>query len=189
MRRIGIFLLPLMFLSFRMNSNYIQTISLRILAVAVCICILSCTDRDFDNTLTVAEERVDQTDSIKKAGLLIEDGNLDEAFDLMSNVLSEEPSNVDANIALAGIYLARDQFTKALDVANRAFVNASQDYVSSFNPHVNKKTIHLILSQTYYYIGDFNRSNDQVRQIINKNVNLTPEALGLEIERLARKDL
>ena len=178
-----------MFLNFRMNRNYIEMLSLRVLAFVVCICALSCGDRDFDNTLTVTEELVDQTDIIKKAGLLIEEGDLDEAFDLMSNVLSKEPSNVDANIALAGIYLARDQFAKALDVANRAFVNASQDYVSSFNPHVNKKTIHLTLAQTYYYIGDFNRSNDQVRQIINKNVNLTPEALGMEIERLARKDL
>jgi len=178
-----------MFLSFRMKNNYIQTLFLRILAIAVSICIFSCSDRDFDNTLTVTEELVDQADSIKKAGLLVEEGDLGEAFDLMSNVLSAEPSNIDANIALAGIYLARDQFTKALDAANRAFINASQDYVSSFNPHLNKKTIHLILAQTYYCIGDFNRSNDQVRQIINKNVNLTPEGLGMEIERLARKDL
>ena len=178
-----------MCLNFKMNSNHIKVMFLRFLAVVVCMCLLSCGDRDFDNTLTVTEEFVDQTDSIKKAGLLIEEGDVDEAFDLMSNVLSEDPSNVDANVTLAGIYLARDQFTKALDVANRAFSNASQDYVSSFNPHVNKKTIHLILAQTYYYIGDFNRSNDQVRQIINKNVNLTPEALGMEIERLARKDL
>jgi len=178
-----------MCLNFKMNSNHIKVMFLRFLAVVVCMCLLSCGDRDFDNTLTVTEELVDQTDSIKKAGLLIEEGDVDEAFDLMSNVLSEDPSNVDANVTLAGIYLARDQFTKALDVANRAFANASQDYVSSFNPHVNKKTIHLILAQTYYYIGDFNRSNDQVRQIINKNVNLTSEALGMEIERLARKDL
>ena len=47
----------------------------------------------------------------------------------------------------------------------------------------------MCIRDRYYYIGDFNRSNDQVRQIINKNVNLTPEALGMEIERLARKDL
>ena len=116
-----------MCLNFKMNSNPIKVMFLRFLAVLVCMCLLSCGDRDFDNTLTVTEELVDQTDSIKKAGLLIEEGDVDEAFDLMSNVLSEDPSNVDANVTLAGIYLARDQFTKALDVANRAFANASQD--------------------------------------------------------------
>ena len=46
-------------LNFKMNSNHIKVMFLRFLAVVVCMCLLSCGDRDFDNTLTVTEELVD----------------------------------------------------------------------------------------------------------------------------------
>ena len=151
-----------------------------------CLYIFGCNDRNYDNLVKEEVVVVDKTADLKKAGKKITEGKVDDAMGIFTAILKEDEGNVDANTGLASIYLSTNQFPEAIKHANVALEKANADYQAVFNSRVNKRHLHLILAQAYFYSGDFNKSNDQIRQIVNRNVDLPPDALAKELQRLAR---
>jgi tetratricopeptide (TPR) repeat protein len=157
------------------------------LLIFTVIILSSCTDRKFDNPVSTAESRPDLQANLQQGWEMLENGNLDAALVKFETVLEQAPETVDAQVGASSIYLAKNEFQKAIDSAEVGLENASANYVSVFDSTVNKNSIHLTLAQAYYYIGNFNRSNDQVRQLTGKNVTLSQDSLIQEIERLGEQ--
>ena len=155
-----------------------------LLLISFCIIFSSCADRDFDNPVVAVNGITGQHPELQKGAELLNQGNLDEALTSFEKVLSEASENVDANVGMASIHLAKNNFEQVIAFSKKAFTNLRDGYTASFDPTINKDSVHLVLAQAYYYTGDFNRSNDQVRQLTGKNVQLPPESLIQEIERL-----
>ena len=150
-----------------------------------CLYIFGCNDRDYDSLVKDEVIVVDKAADLKKAGKKITEGKVDDAMGIFTAVLKEDEANVDANAGLASIYLSTNQFSEAIKHANVALEKADTDYQATFNSRVGKRHLHLILAQAYFYSGDFNKSNDQIRQVVNRNVDLPPDALAKELQRLA----
>ena len=126
------------------------------------------------------------TPIVKKAGKKLSEGKVDDALGIFNAILKDDESNVDANVGLAGIYLSKNQFSESIKYGNKALEEVNAEYTATFNPKVSKRHIHLMLAQAYFYTGDFNKSNDQIRQVVSRNVNLQPDALAKELQRLSR---
>ena len=150
------------------------------------LCIFSCADREYDSLVKDDIIVIDKANDLKKAGKKMIEGEIDDAMGIFSAILKEDEANIDANMGLAGIYLSKNQFSESIKYGNSALEKADTNYQSTFNPRLSKRHIHLILAQAYFYTGDFNKSNDQVRQVVNRNVDLQPDALAKELQRLSR---
>lgn len=166
--------------SFLLNFTYFLFLGFLILGI------WSCADREYNNLVQEDVIIVDKTIDLKKAGKKLSEGKVDDALGIFNAILKDDESNVDANVGLAGIYLSKNQFSESIKYGNKALEEASAEYTATFNPKVSKRHIHLILAQAYFYTGDFNKSNDQIRQVVGRNVNLQPDALAKELQRLAR---
>ena len=166
--------------SFLLNFTYYLFLGFLILAI------WSCADREYNNLVQEDVIIVDKTIDLKKAGKKLSEGKVDDALGIFNAILKDDESNVDANVGLAGIYLSKNQFSESIKYGNKALEEASAEYTATFNPKVSKRHIRLTLAQAYFYTGDFNKSNDQIRQVVSRNVNLQPDALAKELQRLAR---
>ena len=166
--------------SFLLNFTYYLFLGFLILGI------WSCTDREYNNLVQEDVIIVDKTTDLKKAGKKLSEGKADDALGIFNAILKDDESNVDANVGLAGIYLSKNQFSESIKYGKKALEEANAEYTATFNPKVSKRHIHLMLAQAYFYTGDFNKSNDQIRQVVSRNVNLQPDALAKELQRLSR---
>jgi tetratricopeptide (TPR) repeat protein len=157
------------------------------LFICTLVILLGCSDRKFDNPALQENDLADQNADLQQGWELLANGDLEAALVKFETVLKQDPKHVDAHVGTSSIYLAKDDFPKAIDFSKMALENASAQYVFSFDPTINKDSIHLTLAQAYYYAGDFNQSNDQVRQLTGQNVTLSPVSLIEEIERLGKE--
>ena len=166
--------------SFLLNFTYYLFLGFLILGI------WNCTDREYNNLVQEDVIIVDKTTDLKKAGKKLSEGKADDALGIFNAILKDDESNVDANVGLAGIYLSKNQFSESIKYGKKALEEANAEYTATFNPKVSKRHIHLMLAQAYFYTGDFNKSNDQIRQVVSRNVNLQPDALAKELQRLSR---
>lgn len=86
--------------------------------------------------------------------------NRQESIASFENALSMKPQDADALAGVAVAYLADGQYDQAIDRANQALAVKS-DY--SFEPAgITARDLHIVLAESYYYKGDFDKVEEQL---------------------------
>ena len=72
-----------------------------------------------------------------------------------------DPNAVDAHAGLAGAYLATEGYKSAIDHAQSA-LRLQPKYTFAHDPLITSKNLHLVLAESYYYLGDFTRAQEEI---------------------------
>ncbi len=95
--------------------------------------------------------------------------------------LAIEPKQADAHVGLAGAYLAEEKYEPAIEHAQEA-LNAEPEYTFSHNPAISKRNVQMVLSVSYYYVGDYENALEQLKSL--KEVELDEESESFPIDLL-----
>ncbi len=117
---------------------------------------------------------------------------LDKMEDSLSNLevaVARDPKSPDAYAARAFVYLAQDEYNLAIGAANKAVAFGGEEYVFSQVPDVCARNLHVLMSECYYALGQYEDAQAQIDILdpdndLDRNSRAYKQDLLLEIETL-----
>lgn len=106
----------------------------------------------------------------------LQNNNIESAKETIEKVITLDDSNLEANVARVGIYLASsptaeiNRFKLAIKAAKKVLEQAPEDYVSQYDEEINLKKIKLALAQAYLYDGQIEQARKQMSELSEKNL-------------------
>lgn len=135
---------------------------------------------DYDEAINQYREiLVEQPDNVDAhVGLgwaYLQNNNIESAKETIEKVITLDDSNLEANVARVGIYLASspteiNRFKLAIKAAKKVLEQAPEDYVSQYDEEINLKKIKLALAQAYLYDGQIEQARKQMSELSEKNL-------------------
>lgn len=94
--------------------------------------------------------------------------------------------NIDPIIGNVFVEFEQNNYQNAITWANRAFARDSvkfsgkttQRYVFKHNSRANYTQVHKIVALGYYYLGEFEKSYNHIKQYLNPSLQLDPKSLA-----------
>lgn len=110
--------------------------------------------------------------------------NLQASIENFQNALLGEPGNVDALAGIAFAYLANDNYEQAIANVNRAL--AIDPNYSFEHDNVTWQDLHMVLAESYYYMGDFENAQTELGIECSSEENCAAELLEELIKLMNR---
>jgi len=100
----------------------------------------------------------------------LKNNDLVDAKKNIDKAIEKELSNLEANIALLGIYLAlssaeTNRFKLAIKAAETVLENAPDNYISQYDNQIDLEKIKLAIVQAYLYDGQIDKAGEQISEL------------------------
>jgi len=121
----------------------------------------------------------------------LKNNDIENAKKEINGIIKLDKSNIEANLALLGAYLASpsseiNRFKLAIKAGQTILENVQEDYISTYDKEIGLKKIKLSLSQAYLYDGQIEQAQKQMGEISETDLtnleDLIDEISNLSIE-------
>ena len=117
---------------------------------------------------------------------------IDEVENSLNNFdvfISKDPGSPDGYAAKAFVYLAQNEYEAAITAADEALLLGGEEYVFSYIPDVQTRSLRLLIAECYYAMGQYGDAQAQIDILepdneLDQNSRTYEDDLLLEIERL-----